>query len=156
MRTSDLISGSLIVLFGFVMIFIIVPIQISSSGEYGIDPKFFPVTLLWLVVVMGVLLVLTRLPTPPDPPDIEPLLDKHNWLFIGAATAFLVAAFVAIQTFGFLTAGAIMTALLVYALGGRGRSWIELVAIAVIAPTAIYYTLYHLFSVRLPAGVLFP
>jgi len=155
-RNSDIISGSLIVIFGLVMIFIIVPIEISSSSEYGLDPKFFPVALLWLVVAMGALLVLTRIPTPPDPLDIEPLFDKHNWIFIGAATVLVILIFVAIEKIGFIAAGIIATAFLMLMLSGRDRNWIEIVAVSVIAPVAIYYTLYHVFSVQLPPGVLLP
>jgi len=155
-RRSDLISGSLILIFGLVMIFVIVPIQINSSSEYGLDPKFFPVVLLWLVVAMGALLVLTRFPTERDPPDAETLIGRRNWIFVAAVTVLLVLLFIAIEKIGFIVAGILMIALLMFALSGRDRNWIEIAAVSVIAPVAIYYTLYHLFSVQLPPGVLFP
>ena len=144
------------IVFGLVMIFVIVPIQISSSSEYGLDPKFFPEALLWLVVAMGALLVATRLPLPPDPPDREPVLDRHNWLFIGAFAAFLVLGYLAITRIGFIAAGIAMTAALMFALGGRRRNWIELIGVSIVAPVAIHYALYHIFSIQLPAGALFP
>jgi hypothetical protein len=103
-----------------------------------------------------VLLVLTRLPTPVDPPDVDPVLDRHNWLFIAAAIAFLLLGFVAIQKIGFIPAGIVMVALLMYALGDRNRSWIELIGVSVITPVAINYSLYFVFSIRLPSGSLFP
>jgi len=155
-RRSDLISGSLILIFGLVMIFVIVPIEINSSSEYGLDPKFFPVALLWLVIAMAALLVLTRLPTAPDPADAEPLIGRRNWIFIAAVTVLLLLLFIAIEKIGFIVAGVLMIALLMFALSGRDRNWIEIAAVSLIAPVTIYYTLYHLFSVQLPAGVLFP
>jgi hypothetical protein len=155
-RRSDLISGSLIVLSGLMMIFIIVPIQIDSTSDYGLDPAFFPLALLWLIVAMGAMLVLTRIPQPADPPDTEPVLDRWNWLFIVGACAFLTLGFIAIDQFGFVIAGAVMIALLMIIIELRHLRWIEVVGVSVIAPFVIYYLLYHLFSVQLPAGDLMP
>ena len=156
MRRSDLISGSLIVLSGLVMIFVIVPIQIDASGDYGLDPAFFPLALLWLIVIMGVLLVASRIPQPADPPESEPILDPWNWLFIVGCCVFLTVGFIAIQQFGFVIAGAIMIALLMVIIELRHLRWIEVIGISAIAPFVIYYLLYHLFSVQLPAGDLMP
>ena len=156
MRRSDLISGSLIVLSGLVMIFVIVPVQINSSSDYGLDPAFFPLALLWLIVIMGLLLVATRLPQPPDPPESEPILDRWNWLFIIGASVFLTLGFIAVNEFGFVIAGAIMIALLMVIIELRHLRWLEVIGISVIAPFVIYYLLYHLFSVQLPAGELMP
>lgn len=155
-RRSDMISGALLLVFGLVMIFVIVPIQISSSSEYGLDPKFFPDALLWLLVAMGALLVATRVRLRPEPADAEPVLDLWNWLFIGGFTIFLIIVFVAINNLGFVLAGAMMIAVLMFALGLRHLNWIELVCVSVLAPLVIYYALYHVFSVRLPSGVLLP
>ena len=149
MRRSDLISGSLLTLFGVAMIFLIVPMQIDSGGDYGLDPKFFPVSLLWLIVGMALLLIATRLPWQAGPIDEPPTLDRHNWMFIGAASLFLLFGFVAIDTVGFMPAAALMIAVLMYAMGVR-RHWIKLIGIAVAAPAIIYWLLRQLFSVQLP------
>lgn len=149
MRRSDLISGSLLTLFGLSMIFIVVPMQIDSGGDYGLDPKFFPVALLWLIVSMALLLIASRLPWPAGPIDELPTLDRHNWMFIGAASLFLLVGFVAIDTVGFMPAAALMIAVLMYAMGVR-RHWIKLIGIAVAAPAIIYWLLRQLFSVQLP------
>jgi putative tricarboxylic transport membrane protein len=156
LRRSDIIAGTLVTVFGLVMIFIIVPIQINSSSEYGLDPKFFPDALLWLLVAMGALLVATRLRTQSDPADAGPQLDLQNWLFICVIAVFLVAIFIAINTLGFILAGVIMIVLLMLALMLHERHWIELVIVSFIAPFAIYYALYYFFSVQLPSGILFP
>jgi hypothetical protein len=146
----------LLTLAGLAMIFFIVPLQISSTGDYGLDPKVFPVALLWLIIAMGVLLVATRVPAPPDPADAEPLLDGANWLFIGAFAVFLVLVFIAIKALGFVTAAVLMIAALMLALAAWRPNWIELLCVSMLAPLAIYYALYHVFAVRLPAGDLFP
>ena len=156
MRRSDIISGSLLLVSGLMMIFVIVPAQINSSGDYGLDPAFFPLALVWLLVIMGGLLVVTRIVAPAAPADSEPVLDLKNWLFIGGFSVFLVIVFVAIDTLGFMIAGALTIAALMAVLGFRHLNWIELIGVSVIAPFAIYYTLYHLFAVQLPSGSVFP
>lgn len=138
------------------MIFVIVPQQIASTSEYGLDPAFFPLTLLWLIVAMGVLLVATRIRQPPDPPDQEPVLDGANWAFIVGASLFLLLGFVAIKTLGFVIAGTLMIAILMIVIELRNLHWLEVIGIAAIAPFTIYWLLYHVFSVQLPWGVLFP
>jgi hypothetical protein len=155
-RRSDIVSGILLVLFGLVMIFIIVPQQIKSSGDYGLDPKFFPTVLLWLLVTMAVLLIATRLRTQTEPADEEPILDAWNWLFIGGFSVFLILIFVAIKTVGFVLAGSATIALLMFTIGFRHLRWIELVGVSVLAPLAVYFALYHIFSVQLPSGTVFP
>ena len=149
MRRSDIVSGVLLVLFGLVMIFFVVPIEIDSTGDYGLDPKFFPVMLLWLVIVMALLLVGSRLPVPADPPDAEVPLDAQNWMFIVGASLYLLAGFVAITALGFIPATIVMIAVLMYIMGVR-RQWIRLISVSVAAPVLIYEALQRLFTVQLP------
>jgi Tripartite tricarboxylate transporter TctB family len=156
LRRSDIISGTVIVVFSLLMIFVIVPAQISSSSEYGLDPKFFPVSVLWLIVIMGVLLVATRLVTQPDTEESEPVLGLRNWLFIGGFSVFLVLVFLAINTLGYVLAGVLTVALLMVALDLRSRKWAQLVGVSILAPLVIYYALYHIFSVQLPSGIVSP
>lgn len=156
MRRSDIISGGLLVVFSLAMIFVVVPYQIRSSSELGLDPKFFPVTLLWLLLAMGVLLVATRIGAPADLEDAEPVIGPRNWLYIVCAAAFFAVTFVAINFLGFLAAGMLMIATLMAILGLRQLHWLELIGVSVGAPFFIYYALYKIFSVQLPSGVLFP
>jgi hypothetical protein len=155
-RRADIISGSLILLSGLVMIFVIVPQQIKSSGEYGLDPAFFPLALVWLIVLMGALLVITRIPQAADPPAAEPVLDRWNWGFVLVAGVFLVLGFIAIRTLGFVIAGTIMVAALMLALEWRNLRWIELIGISAVAPFIIYWLLFNIFNVQLPSGPLLP
>jgi putative tricarboxylic transport membrane protein len=155
-RRSDIISGSTIVIAGLLMIFVIVPAQINSTSDYGLDPAFFPLALLWLLVAMGVLLVATRLRQAADPDDAEPVLDRWNWVFIVGTSIFAILGFVAINTLGFVIAGTIMIAVMMFAIELRSLHWLELLGVSLLAPLIIYWLLYHLFSVQLPAGALFP
>jgi hypothetical protein len=105
---------------------------------------------------MGVLLVATRLPAPSDLEDSEPVLDVKNVLTIVSFTLFFLVVFIAIDTIGFVLGGAMMIALLMFALGLRHLKWIELISVSILSPLVIYYSLYHIFSVQLPPGFVFP
>ena len=156
MQRSDLISGSLLTLAGLLMIFVIVPVQINTVGDYGLDPAFFPLMVLWLLVIMGVLLVVSRMRQPADPPDAEPVLDRWNWWFIAGVSIFLLLGFIAIDRLGFIIAGAMMIAVLMFFIELRHLNWREVISVSLISPFVIYYLLYHLFNVQLPAGLLSP
>jgi hypothetical protein len=148
-RRSDIYSGSLLVLFGLVMIFIIVPTQIDSTGEYGLDPKFFPVSLLWLIVCMSVLLVASRWIITVDDRDDTGPLDGQNWLFIAGAALYLLIGFVTIDFAGFIPGAILMIAVLMYLMGVR-RNWIRLAGVSVATPVVIYLAMRHLFTIQLP------
>lgn len=150
MKRADIITGSLLVLFGLVTIFVIVPVQIDSGGDYGLDPSFFPLTLLWLVTAMAVLLAATRVPLPPDPSDAAPTMDLMNWLFIVVATVALTIAYVAIDSIGFIITSIVLIATVMLAMGARSRNWLAIATIPVIAPIIIYYALGKIFVVQLP------
>jgi len=149
-RRADLISGSVLFFVCLLTIFVIVPQQIDSGGEdYGLEPKFFPVTLLWLLAILSALLVATRLFVPPDPPGATQPFQAKNWLFIGGMSVFLALVFIAINTVGFIPTAMVTIAILMIAISGR-RHWIEVVAVALIAPIVIDLALTHLFKVQLP------
>lgn len=137
---------------GLLMIFVIVPRQIKSSGGFGLDPAFFPVSLLWLLVCLGALLVLTRLPQPADPPGVPGGLGFDNWRFIAGAGLYFAIGFLAIKSLGFVIAGALMIAVMMLIIE-RGRvRWIEIAALSLAAPFIIYWLLYNVFSVQLPSA----
>lgn len=150
MKRADIISGGLLVLFGLITIFVIVPVQIDSGGDYGLDPSFFPVTLLWIVTAMAVLLVVSRLPLPADPSDTTPPLDGLNWLFIVVATVLLAIAYVAIDTIGFIISSIVLIAAGMLATGARRTNWLALAIIPFAATFVIYYALEKIFIVELP------
>jgi hypothetical protein len=147
---SDIISGGLLVLFGLLTIFVIVPVEIDSGGDYGLDPKFFPVTTLWLIVAMAVLQIGHRLVLLKFDRDTPGPLDSLNWLFICGATLFLAMAYFGIVTIGFIATSLILIAIAMVAMGARKQNWLALLSIPIIAPIVIYYALGQIFTVELP------
>jgi hypothetical protein len=131
------------------MIFIVVPEQIDSTGNYGTDPRFFPMALLWLVVIMSVLLVGSRLAQPASAPDDAAPLDGRNWAVVVGASLYLLIGFVAISVIGFVAGSILMIAVLMYLMGVR-NNWIRLAGVSVAAPVFIYVAMQRLFTIQLP------
>jgi putative tricarboxylic transport membrane protein len=148
-RRADIYSGGLLVVFGLVMIFAIVPSQIDSTGDYGLDPKFFPVSLLWIIVYMSALLVGSRWMIKVDDRDDPGPLDRQNWMFIGGSALYLLVGFVTIDFAGFIPGGILMIAVLMYLMGER-QNWIRLASVSVATPIVIYLAMRHLFTIQLP------
>lgn len=149
MKRADIYSGGLLLLAGLVTIFVIVPLQIDSGGDYGLDPSFFPLTTLWLIVLMAAVLIAHRLLTQETESSSAPL-DGMNWLFICAASVLLAVAYYGMITIGFIATSLILIALLMIATGARRKNWLAIATVPIIAPFAIYFLLDRIFVVQLP------
>lgn len=148
MRRADIISGLALTVAGLITIFVIVPREVGGTAPIGIAPDVFPLTLLWIIVGLAVLLSVSRLVGRPSESDGPPL-ELHNLMFIAVAAIALAAGFVAITTLGFLVGGAAMVAFTMLVMGAR-RHPVRLVLAAVLAPAAIYLVFKHVFTVFLP------
>ena len=149
MKRSDIYSGGLLALFGLFTIFILVPVQIDSGGDYGLDPSFFPVTTLWLIVLMAFVLIGHRL-LMKNPDTTRAPLDRMNWLFICIAAVLLAVVYLGLVTIGFIATSLLLIAILMVANGARKRNWLALATVPIIAPLVIYFALGKIFIVQLP------
>ncbi|MBI1201056.1 MAG: hypothetical protein GC182_00960 [Rhodopseudomonas sp.] len=149
MRRSDIISGLVLTLLGLATIFLIIPAGISVSEEYGLSPRVFPFTVMWLGTAVAVLLVVQRLREVGAAGDDEAPMAVKNWLFIVAMAAFLAVTYVAINVIGFKITGIGAVALLM-AVMGEYRHPVRLALVSVLFPIAIYYTFDRLFIIQLP------
>ena len=148
MRRADIIAGVILTIAGLVTIFVIVPREVGSASQIGIAPDVFPLTLLWIITALSVLLVVSRLVTKPSQSDGPPL-ELHNIAFIIVAAIALAAGFIAIATLGFLAGGAAIVAFTMLVMGAR-RYPLRVVLVSVLAPTAIFLVFKHVFTVFLP------
>jgi len=148
LRRADIIAGLLLTVAGLITIFVIVPREVGSTAPIGIAPDVFPLTLLWTIIGLSVLLVVSRLVVWRSSSDGPPL-ELHNLVYIGVATIALAAGFIAITTLGFLVGGAAIVAFTMLVMGAR-RSPLRLVLVSVLGPTAIYLVFKHVFTVFLP------
>ncbi|MDO6485948.1 tripartite tricarboxylate transporter TctB family protein [Shimia thalassica] len=58
---QDLILGIIIAMFGLLLIFWIIPIQVNDKGSFGLPPSLAPRSLAWLMVAMGAVLTAQNL-----------------------------------------------------------------------------------------------
>lgn len=130
-------------------IFFIIPPEIAVSEEYGLNPKVFPLSVMWLGAGVALILVVLRLRQPPEA-DREPAhMQPSNWLFIVAMSAFLAASYFAVDTLGFKIAAPATIALLMAAMG-EYRHPVRLVLVSLAVPAAIYYSFDQFFAIQLP------
>ena len=149
MRRADIIGGIILAVLGLVAIFVIVPDQISDSSDIGIAPDVYPLTLLWLIVGLALLLSVGRWVQRAALDDRACMLPA-DWKFIAGATVYLVGAFEAIDLLGLRVGGAVALAVLMLTMGDWPAHKLRVVLISILAPLAIYYVFWNVFRVPLP------
>lgn len=148
MRRSDIISGIALALFGLFALFVIIPIGISISDEYGLNPRIFPLTVMWLGTLVALVLVVQRLREPAVEGD-EPPMRLKNWIFIAVMSAYFAATYFAIDIIGFKIVGPVCVAVLMIMMGEL-RHPVRLVLVSLIFPLFVYYTFDRVFIIQLP------
>lgn len=150
MRRSDIYSGIALTIIALLMIFIIIPENISISDEFGANPKVFPLTVMWLGAAVSAILVAVRLRQSSGVADDEPVdMRPENWIFIIAMSAFLAATYLVVDAVGFRIAMPVALAVLM-AVMGEYKHPVRLGIVAVTVPLAVYYSFDRLFAIQLP------
>lgn len=149
MRRADIGAGVLLAVLGLLTIFVIVPDQISDSSDVGIAPDVYPLTLLWLVAGLSLVLAVGRLVRRRSLEDRVCMLPA-DWKFIVAASVFLAGAFVLIDALGMRLGGPLVIAALMVAMGDWPAHRLRVVLVSVLAPLALYYIFWKVFYVPLP------
>jgi Tripartite tricarboxylate transporter TctB family len=128
---------------------VIIPIGISITDEYGLNPRVFPLTVMWLGTAVALILVGHRLREKPAVADDPAPMNAKNWLFIAAMSAYLAATYFAITIVGFKIAGPACVAVLM-AVMGEYRHPVRLVLVSLTFPLLVYYAFDRLFIIQLP------
>ena len=149
MRRSDIYTGIVLALVGLATIFVVIPEGISVSDEYGLSPRIFPLTVMWLGTVVALILVVQRLREGVPPGEDPAPMRAKNWLFIAAISAYLAATYYGIATIGFKIAGPISVAVMM-AVMGEYRYPVRLVLVSLTLPLAVYFAFERLFIIQLP------
>jgi Tripartite tricarboxylate transporter TctB family len=148
LRRSDIYTGIVLALLGLAAIFVIIPEGISITDEYGLSPRIFPFTVMWLGTAVALILVVQRLRERPRADDGAPMAAK-NWLFIAAMSAYLAATYFAIDIVGFKIAGPVSVGVMM-AVMGEYRHPVRLALVSLTLPLAVYYAFERLFIIQLP------
>ena len=148
MRRIDVVAGSLLAALGLVTILVIVPAQISGSSAYGIAPDVFPLTLLWLLVGLSLLLALLPLAGRgvPQPSPMQ----RGDWLFLAGAAAFLAGAYAAVALLGMRIGGALILAGLMGLMGEWRHHKLRVALLSLLTPLILYSLFWNVFRIPLP------
>jgi hypothetical protein len=147
MRRADLVSAAVFVVLGLVTIFVAVPRYVARTAADGeLSSAFMPYVAAGLATVAMALLFLTRLRQRGADDDV-PALTARSWAFIGTATAVLAAAFVLMDTFGYLAGAAVLVAGFLLTVRARAR---VVVGAAVALPLALWLLFDKLLDFPLP------
>lgn len=149
MRRADIIGGIILAVVGLFTIFVIVPDQIGDSSDIGIAPDVYPLTLLWLIVGLAVLLAVSRWIRRASLDDRVSMLSA-DWKFIAGSGVYLLAAFGAIDLLGFRLGGPLVLAVPVLAMENWRAHRLRSLLICALVPLALYYVFWNVFRVPLP------
>ena len=149
MHRSDVIAGIFLSIFGLITIFLIVPNQISGTSDYGIAPDVYPLTLLWLFVILSAALGIHRIYKWAIL-EHEPILVKADWVFIIGSTIFMTVAYFAIEKLGFRWAGPLLLLVLLFLMGVLPEKKISGILVAVLTPLVLYLLFWNVFRIPLP------
>ncbi|HEY8521539.1 MAG TPA: tripartite tricarboxylate transporter TctB family protein [Gammaproteobacteria bacterium] len=147
MRRTDLISAGVLGLLGLLMIFVIIPRQVTQDVGLGdLPPALMPYVAAVLATAAALLLLVARLVRAPETDEPAPL-DRASWLFVLAAGAVLAGAFVLMQLLGYL-AGAVVLVAGFTALGGASKK--ATAGLAVLFPLALWLLFDRVLGFPLP------
>lgn len=148
LRRTDIISGFVLIIFGLITIFVIIPDQISGSSDYGIAPDVFPLTLIWIFTLFAVFLFGNRLLSA-KPAQGDDLIVDIEWGFIGLISLYLLSSFLAIKFLGFIFGGIYTVGVLMLVMG-EYRHKLRLISVTLLAPVFIFLIFRYLFIILLP------
>jgi hypothetical protein len=148
-RRVDIMVGAFAVAFGAFWIWQSAPFEFIDQVP---GPGFLPMVLAVTIVVLGTLLVVTRLVGSGEKFGAFAAPRGRELLRAGAVAGAIVLATAVMPVIGFVPAFVLLIALLLFGLEGM-RSWSALVTVVVV-PAAAYWLFGMMLGVRLPAGPL--
>jgi hypothetical protein len=150
MHKADIVSAGVIVAFGLLVLFVVIPIWVPGhlEGNYGLRAQDFPIltTVAFTLLAAG-LLVHGVLQPRRGEEEINPI-PASSWRFLGLATGVLVAIWLLLETFGFAAGGPFGIAAFMVIMGERRP--LHVVALSVLAPLAVWLLFWHVLKFPLP------
>jgi hypothetical protein len=137
MRKAELIAGIIVLVFGLVLIFWIIPDQSERVSDVSIQPAVYPLIAAWAMVGFSAVLIAGRLTLLTSQGESRPgPFDAAAWLHLVFMLAILLAALLAFAYLGFIVGGIALVAALMLYMGARNP--VVLVGIAVGIPLVIW------------------
>jgi len=113
MRTADIVSSAVVVLFGVVLLAVIIPgwVPVEEGPEFGLSATTMPIVAVVTFTALAVTFFIYRVlgmgeQTEADEQyDRTPPIERKNWLFLLRGGIFLIAVTALFNWLGFLVAG---------------------------------------------------
>jgi len=137
-----------LIIFGLITAFAIIPNQISGTSVYGIAPDVFPLTLIWTLIVFAILLFGNRLLSAKPAQGDDPIV-KIEWGFIGLVSLYLISSFLMVNYLGFIFGGIYTIGVLMLVMG-EYRHKLRLILVTLLSPVLVWLVFRHLFTIILP------
>lgn len=148
MRRADLVGGALLLAFGLLFTFYILPTQTSSGRWSGLSPIFFP-SVVGMFLVGSCILLLLQASFAGKSDEEEPMpVTLRQILNTALALAIIIACIALMQYVGFFY-GAVPLILGIMLYMGE-RNWIRLAILPTVCPVLIYQFLTSIMRVPLP------
>ena len=146
MRIYDIISGSILAIGSFLMIWFIIPAETSSGEGFAVSPAMLPNVSMGVVLILSVTLVLGRVIG--FGARIAAPMERQHWVALLAFAAILTAGYIGFRYFGFIVGGMALVLLFLIYIGERKISII--VGTTVGAPLVLYAFFWKLLTISLP------
>lgn len=147
MRRADIVSAAVLFALGLVAILVVIPRNVADGALSGeLPPSFMPYVAATIGTVAMALLLCVRL-VRRGPDDAPAPLPRDSWIFIGAATAVLGAAFAVMTAVGYVAAATIVVA----GFMALARApWKAAVAAALALPAGLWFLFDRVLGFPLP------
>jgi hypothetical protein len=148
MRRADIISAALLVAFGLLVIFVIIPQWVPGheAGNYGLRAQDAPYLTMIIATGLSAYFLVRRLFF--DRSDEKPPIPREGWVFLLIVSVVLVVTFGLLQTIGILAGGPFVVAVLMFMMGERRP--IAIAGTAVVAPLLVWLFFWQLLKFPLP------
>jgi hypothetical protein len=148
MRRADIISAALLLAFGLLVIFVVIPIWVPGhqGGNYGLRAQDAPYLTMIVVTGLALFFLIRRLFF--DRSDEANPISKESWGFLALITVILVATLLLLEFVGVLAGGPFIVAVMMFLMGERRP--LAIGATAVLAPIAVWAFFWKLLEFPLP------
>tara|TARA_R110000751_G_scaffold234229_5_gene335616 strand:- start:1599 stop:2024 length:426 start_codon:yes stop_codon:yes gene_type:complete len=138
--SADRVSGTLFLVFGLALYFLIIPGYVEIATDGNISPNTMPNILAVILALLGGLLVFK--------PTLHSTQTMRSFAITAAYVAILVVGIYAMSLFGFVYVGPVMALAIMLMIGERRPLW--LVSGVVAMPALIWFFVVYVLGRALP------
>ncbi len=155
LKVINLIAGPLMLIFGLLGVFVIIPNGIDEPGGVqfaALSPSYFPRIVCYMLAAFGAMVIIRTLAMKSDAAAMEAAPDERVIMRTVTVFAVLFALYIALEPLGFPLTGAIALFTLMFLADERRLTIMIPVAIGI--PAGLYLFFTKAANVPIPNGIL--